>query len=93
MDAAAGVAGLIKTVLMLQHRQIPAAGIQVCEPAARPGKSPFFVNTRLQDWKTDGTPLRAGVSAFGIGGTNAHVIVEEPPARARTRRHRTAFSS
>ncbi len=85
MDAAAGVAGLIKTVLMLQHRQIPPLpGFRSANPRLGLEKSPFFVNTRLQDWKTDGTPLRAGVSAFGIGGTNAHVIVEEPPARART---------
>jgi acyl transferase domain-containing protein len=40
-------------------------------------KSPFFVNTILQDWKTNGSPRRAGVNSFGMGGTNTHVVLEE----------------
>ena len=78
LDAAAGIAGLIKTVLMLKHRQIPPS---LFFEAPNPGidfeASPFYVNTALQDWKTSGTPRRAGVSSFGIGGTNAHLILEE----------------
>ena len=84
MDAAAGVGGLIKTVLMLQHAQIPPVpGFRSANPRLGLDESPFFVNTRLKEWKAEGTPRRAGVSAFGIGGTNAHVIVEEAPAPAR----------
>jgi iturin family lipopeptide synthetase A len=80
-DVAAGVAGLIKVVLALKHRQIPAS-LHFSEP--NPGinfqGSPFYVNTGLKEWKRDGNPLRAGVSSFGIGGTNAHLVLEEAPA-------------
>jgi amino acid adenylation domain-containing protein len=82
-DAAAGMAGLIKTVLMLQNKKIP--------PSLHYSKSnknisfkdtAFFVNTKLKNWKkSDAYPRRAGVSAFGIGGTNAHIILEEAPQR------------
>ncbi|GAB2875242.1 hypothetical protein GCM10027277_50700 [Pseudoduganella ginsengisoli] len=81
LDVAAGVAGLMKTVLALQHREIPAS--LHCErpnPHIDFDNSPFFVNTALREWTTDGAPRRAGVSSFGIGGTNAHVVLEEAPA-------------
>jgi acyl transferase domain-containing protein/acyl carrier protein len=81
LDAAAGVAGLIKTVLALKHKMLPPSlHFEAPNPNIDFDNSPFYVNAKLSDWKTDGTPLRAGVSSFGIGGTNAHVIVEETPA-------------
>jgi len=83
MDAAAGAAGLIKCVLSLQHRQIPASlHFDQPNPKIDLTRSPFFVNTRLRDWQSDGAVRRAGVSSFGIGGTNAHVILEEAPTSA-----------
>jgi acyl transferase domain-containing protein len=83
LDAAAGVAGLIKTVLSLQHRQIPAVlHFNKPNPKLELEGSPFFVNDRLRDWEVpEGTPRRAGVSSFGIGGTNAHAILQEAPER------------
>ncbi|PZU94493.1 MAG: beta-ketoacyl synthase [Pseudanabaena sp.] len=81
VDAASGVTGLIKTVLSLHHRQIPATlHLEQPNPDIDFANSPFYVNTTLRDWQGSGThPLRAGVSSFGIGGTNAHVILEEAP--------------
>src|SRR5262249_9169544 len=52
--------------------------------------SPFRVNTSLSEWKRDGAPRRAGISAFGVGGTNAHVVIEEPPQPTSTASHRSA---
>jgi acyl transferase domain-containing protein/acyl carrier protein len=86
LDAAAGVAGLIKTVLALKHRQIPPSlHFHAPNPQIDFATSPFFVNAQLAEWQANGHPRRAGVSSFGIGGTNAHVILEEaPPAEAAT---------
>jgi len=79
LDAAAGVVGLIKTVLALEHREIPASlHFVTANPRAELARSPFFVNDRHRRWEFDGA-LRAGISSFGIGGTNAHVIIEEAP--------------
>jgi acyl transferase domain-containing protein len=84
LDAAAGVAGLIKTVLALQHGQLPPSlHFQQPNPKIDFAGSPFYVNDRLRDWKPGPTPRRAGVSSFGIGGTNAHVVLEEAPALER----------
>ncbi|MFB2976511.1 beta-ketoacyl synthase N-terminal-like domain-containing protein [Microseira sp. BLCC-F43] len=78
LDTAAGVAGLIKTVLALKNKQIPPSlHFQEPNPEIDFDRSPFYVNTKLSEWKSNGTPRRAGVSSFGIGGTNAHVILEE----------------
>ncbi|MEA2602596.1 MAG: hypothetical protein QOF89_3588, partial [Acidobacteriota bacterium] len=84
LDAAAGIAGLIKTVLALEHRQIPPSlHFETPNPQIDFAASPFFVNDRLRDWESDGRPRRAGVSSFGIGGTNAHAVLQEaPPAPA-----------
>lgn len=80
LDAAAGIAGLIKTTLALYHRKIPASlHFKTPNPEIDFADSPFFVNDRLRDWGSDGKPRRAGVSSFGIGGTNAHVVLEEAP--------------
>ena len=81
LDAASGVAGLIKTVLALQHRQIPPSlHFERANPRIDFAASPFVVSTQLTPWHNEHYPLRAGVSSFGIGGTNAHVILEEAPA-------------
>ncbi len=78
-DTASGVAGLIKTVLSMKHKMIlPSLNFEQPNPEIDFENSPFYVNTELSEWKTDGkTPRRAGVSSFGIGGTNAHVVLEE----------------
>ena len=80
LDIAAGVAGLIKTILALEHREIPPS-LHFNEPNPKIdfAGSPVYVNDKLREWKSDGTPRRAGVSSFGFGGTNAHLIVEEAP--------------
>jgi acyl transferase domain-containing protein/acyl carrier protein len=81
LDAAAGIASLIKTVLVLEHRQIPAClHFETPNPKIDFENSPFYVNTQLRDWKRGKNPLRAGISSFGIGGTNAHLIIQEAPA-------------
>jgi acyl transferase domain-containing protein len=87
LDTAAGVAGLIKTVLALQHRTIPpVARFSEPNPALELEKTVFSVPTAATDWpEIDGT-RRAGVSSFGIGGTNAHVVLEEAPPPPRTGR-------
>jgi len=78
LDAAAGVAGLIRAVLALRHRQLPAtAHFERANPELRLDGSPFFVNRRTEPWPEAPHPRRAGVSSFGIGGTNAHVVLEE----------------
>ncbi|NES88127.1 polyketide synthase [Okeania sp. SIO2B9] len=85
--SAAGVAGLIKTVLALENQQIPPSlHFQSPNPAIDFEQTPFFVNAQLNPWTTDGNPRIAGVSAFGIGGTNAHTIIAEAPTvKAQTR--------
>nr|BDT34119.1 type I polyketide synthase [Myxococcus sp. MH1] len=80
LDAAAGVTGLVKTVLALEHAELPASlHYEKPNPRIDFANSPFYVNTKLTPWPEGPTPRRAGVSSFGIGGTNAHLIVEEPP--------------
>jgi len=80
LDAAGGVAGLIKSVLALQHQTIPPSlHCDVPNPALALQDSPFFVARSALRWTDDRRPRRAGISSFGVGGTNAHVIVEEPP--------------
>ncbi len=79
LDAASGIAGLIKVILAMHNRQIPPSlNFERANPATELGSSPFRVPTEPIDWDGDG-PRRAAVSAFGFGGTNAHVIVEESP--------------
>ena len=80
LESAAGVTGLIKTVLALKHKLLPAS-LHFRQPNPRIDfeESPFYVNTRLSEWKRGQTPRRAGVSSFGVGGTNAHVVLEEAP--------------
>ncbi len=82
LDAAAGVAGLIKAVLALEHEAIPRS-LHFVRPNPQIDfeHSPFFVNDTLREWARGDQPRRAGVSSFGIGGTNAHVVLEEAPRR------------
>ncbi|WP_224360636.1 type I polyketide synthase [Hyalangium versicolor] len=85
MDTAAGVGGVIKVSLALQHGLLPPTlNFIRPNPAIDFENSPFVVNDRLTPWHSQGGPRRAGVSSFGIGGTNAHLILEEAPARAPT---------
>ena len=81
LDAAAGVAGLIKTVLCLQHESLPPT-LYYRSPNAKVDldNSPFVVNGELTPWPRSDSPRRAGVSSFGIGGANAHLVLEEAPA-------------
>ncbi len=77
--AAAGVAGFIKATLALYHKKIPASiNFKTPNPHIQFQQSPFYVNDRLQEWQMDGSRI-AGVSSFGVGGTNVHVILEEYP--------------
>ena len=80
LETAAGIAGLLKAVLALEHRQIPPSlHFERPNPEIDFAASPFYVNTELAPWPAGDGPRRAGVSAFGIGGTNAHVVLEEAP--------------
>ena len=79
LDAAAGIAGLIKVIQMLRHREIPPSlHVQRVSPRLDLGAVPFAIPTARRPWQAVG-PRRAGVSSFGIGGTNAHVVLEEAP--------------
>ena len=78
LDTAAGVAGLIKTVLAIKHREIPPTlHFDKPNPALDLDNSPFYVNNTLSSCADGPTPLRAAVSSFGLGGTNAHIVLEE----------------
>jgi acyl transferase domain-containing protein/NAD(P)-dependent dehydrogenase (short-subunit alcohol dehydrogenase family) len=81
LDEAAGVAGLIKMALALERKTIPPTlHASAPNPACELERSPFFLNRAARPWVTEETPRRGGVSSFGIGGTNAHVVLEEAPA-------------
>ena len=80
LDAAAGIAGLIKVALSLHHRKLPPSiNYHRSNPAIPFDASPFFVNTELRDWQAKPGSRIAGVSSFGVGGTNAHVVLAEAP--------------
>ncbi len=80
-NAAAGAAGLIKTALCLRHRTLtPSLNFESPNPETGLDRSPFYVNTETKPWDVDG-PRLAGISSFGIGGTNAHAILGEAPPR------------
>lgn len=89
LGEAAGALGLIKTVLSLQHRELPPSlNYQTPNPRVDFAASPFVVNDRLREWTSADAPRRAGVTALGAGGTNCHVILEEAPARPAPRQPR-----
>jgi acyl transferase domain-containing protein len=81
LDVAAGVTGLIKVCLALRHQQLPAS-INFVNPNPNIdfANSPFFVVDKPRPWpEVAGQPRRAGLSSFGVGGTNAHIVIQEPP--------------
>jgi acyl transferase domain-containing protein/thioesterase domain-containing protein/acyl carrier protein len=82
LDTAAGVAGVIKTALALRHEMIPAS-LNFEEPSPRFDlpSTPFVVNAVPRPWPRSSTPRRAAVNSLGVGGTNAHVVLEEAPTR------------
>ncbi|HEX4497401.1 MAG TPA: amino acid adenylation domain-containing protein, partial [Thermoanaerobaculia bacterium] len=83
LDSAAGIAGLIKAALVLERGQIPASlHFETPNPKLELERTPFRVNHRLTDWPAVPGPRRAGVSSMGIGGTNAHLVLESAPERA-----------
>lgn len=89
VGSAAGVAGFLKAMLALKNKSIPPTlHFQSPNPSIDLDSSPFYVNTEAMDWKQEGGPRRAGVTSLGIGGTNAHIILEEAPQKTIT----SAFS-
>ncbi|MDN4066699.1 type I polyketide synthase [Paenibacillus vini] len=83
-DVASGVAGLIKAVLALQHKQLPPSlHFEKPSPQLHLEDTPFYVNTTLTDWNCGPNPRRCGVSSFGFGGTNVHVVLEEAPVQKK----------
>jgi len=83
LASAAGIASLIKTLLALDREELPASiNFTRPNPQIDFASSPFYVQKELSAWPRGAAPRRAGVSAFGIGGTNAHAIVEEAPEAA-----------
>jgi acyl transferase domain-containing protein/acyl carrier protein len=86
LEAAAGVAGLIKAALAVERGRIPPTlHFERANPRLHLDDGPFFVNTRAIAWPHALGPRRAGVSSLGVGGTNAFAVLEEPPARTPTR--------
>ncbi len=93
LDRAAGVTGLIKTALALYHKQLPPTpNFERTSSDIDLPQTPFYVNTQLRAWKSDGTtPRRAGVNSFGLGGTNVHVVLEEAPVRIPSSEERSWY--
>src|SRR5690606_12483322 len=78
LDAAAGIAGLIKTIQAIKYKQLPPSiNFNNLNSKINLGNSPFHINVEQKNWPHNGRPRRAAVSSFGIGGTNVHMIVEE----------------
>ena len=92
LDTAAGVAGFIKVVEMLRHQSlVPNLHFREPNPEVDWPATPFYVSQRTAPWvPASGEPLRASVNSLGVGGTNAHVVLEEVPQRGAPRRGRAA---
>lgn len=89
LDAAAGVAGFLKAVLALKHKTLPPSlHFESPNPRIDFNKSPFRVHSRLSTWDHQDIPRRAAVSSFGIGGTNAHIVLQEAPGVREAHRSR-----
>ncbi len=92
LDVAAGVSGLIKVCLAMENEQIPPSlNFVTPNPNIDFPNSPFFVNTQLRDWPRSDSVRRAGLSSFGVGGTNVHVVIEEPPSITAVRSRREHY--
>ena len=86
LEVAAGVASLIKAILSIKHARIaPTCHFNSPNPRIDFASTPFFVNKTAIDWPQGFSPRRAAVSSFGVGGTNAHLILEEAPQRESSR--------
>ncbi len=88
LDGASGIASLVKAVMCLRKRKLPPTlGFDRPNRSIRFEDSPVYVHDQLRDWRTDGGPLRCGVSSFGFSGTNCHLVLEEaPPERTNDAR-------
>ncbi|RKI15449.1 amino acid adenylation domain-containing protein, partial [Corallococcus praedator] len=97
LDTVAGLAGLMKAALALHHGEIPPSlHFEKANPQIDFDAGPFFVNTTLRPWPAGETPRRAAVSSFGVGGTNAHAVLEEAPmshSGSTTRSHQVVLLS
>ncbi len=88
LDTAAGVAGIIKATLAVENAQIPPSlNYEAPNPTIDFVHSPFYVNDKLKAWQRGDEPRRAAINSLGVGGTNAFVIVEEPPERPEASEH------
>ena len=86
LDVAAGMAGFIKTALAVYHGTLPPTlHFTALNPRIDFAGTPFYVNTKLAPWPETQATRRAGVSAFGVGGTNVHLVLESEPAVVRNR--------
>ncbi|NEP38492.1 MAG: acyltransferase domain-containing protein, partial [Okeania sp. SIO2H7] len=87
-STAAGVSGLIKTILCLKNQKlVPSLHFEQPNPHIDFENSPFYVNTELKDWEVSaGEPRKAAVSSFGFSGTNAHIVIEEAPSEVRSQK-------
>ncbi|MEM9482213.1 MAG: SDR family oxidoreductase [Cyanobacteria bacterium P01_F01_bin.116] len=82
LGVAAGMPGLMKVALALENKVIPPSlHFEQPNPKIDFANSPFYVNNKLSEWHANGTPRRAGVSSLGVGGTNAHLVLEEAPSQ------------
>jgi acyl transferase domain-containing protein/acyl carrier protein len=80
LDTAAGVAGVIKIAQAMKNELLPASlHFEEANPAFEFENTPFYVNAKPTPWKVNGTPLRAAINSLGVGGTNAHAILEQAP--------------
>jgi acyl transferase domain-containing protein/SAM-dependent methyltransferase len=86
-EAVAGLSGILKLILEMQHQQIVAAP-PIERSLAELGRMPLFVEQQSRPWPRGAAPRRAGVTGFGMGGVGAHVVLEEPPEPARVEGHR-----
>jgi acyl transferase domain-containing protein len=91
---AAGLASVVKAVLMFKHRELlPTMHVQRPNSYIDFVDSPFYLNTKLQPWNSPaGTPRRLGISSFGFSGTNCHLVLEEPPEREKANPAAGGFS-
>ncbi|QSW88367.1 acyltransferase domain-containing protein [Flavobacterium endoglycinae] len=92
LDAAAGIAAIIKSVLCVNKGfLVPSINFSEPNPALKLDSSPFYVNQNYQPWPQHFALRRAGVSSFGVGGTNVHVIIEQPPVQEKTEKTNRPF--